>query len=36
MEYLLCDNPWDKEEIEAINSVIDSGMYTMSKNVSEY
>lgn len=36
MEYLLCDNPWDKEEIEAINSVIESGMYTMSKNVAEY
>lgn len=36
MEYLLCDNPWDNEEIEAINSVIDSGMYTMSKNVAEY
>ncbi len=36
MEYLLCDNPWNEEEIEAINSVIDSGMYTMSKNVSEY
>lgn len=36
MEYLLCDNPWDQEEIDAINSVIDSGMYTMSKNVAEY
>ena len=36
MEYLLCDNPWDKEEIEAINSVIESGLYTMSKNVAEY
>lgn len=36
MEYLLCDNPWDDEEIKAINSVISSGMYTMSKNVAEY
>lgn len=36
MEYLLCDNPWNEEEIEAINSVIESGMYSMSKNVSEY
>lgn len=36
MKYLLCDNPWDKEEIEAINSVIDTGMYTMGKNVAEY
>lgn len=36
MEYLLCDNPWNEEEIEAIHSVIDSGMYTMSKNVAEY
>ena len=36
MDYLLCDNPWDQEEIDAINSVIDSGMYTMSKNVAEY
>ncbi len=36
MEYLLCDNPWNEEEIEAINSVIESGMYTMSKNVAEY
>ncbi len=36
MEYLLCDNPWNEEEIEAIKSVIDSGMYTMSENVAEY
>ena len=36
MEYLLCDNPWDGEEIKAINSVIDTGMYTMSKFVVEY
>ncbi len=36
MEYLLCDDPWGNEEIEAINSVIESGMYSMSKNVAEY
>lgn len=36
MEYLLCDDPWDDEEIEAIHSVIESGMYSMSKNVAEY
>lgn len=36
MEYLLCDNPWNEDEIEAINSVVDSGMHTMSKNVEEY
>lgn len=36
MEFKLCDNPWDKEEIEAIQSVIDKDMYTMGKNVAEY
>ena len=36
MEYLLCDNPWNDDEIEAINSVIETGMYTMGKNVAEY
>jgi CDP-6-deoxy-D-xylo-4-hexulose-3-dehydrase len=36
MEYLLCDNPWNDEEIEAINSVVATGMYTMGKNVAEY
>lgn len=36
MEYLLCDNPWNNEEIEAINSVVSSGVYTMGKNVAEY
>ena len=36
MEFLLCDNPWDDEEIKAIQSVIDSGMYTMSKYVKAY
>lgn len=36
MEFKLCDNPWDNEEIEAIQSVIDSDMYTMGKNVAEY
>lgn len=36
MDFKLCDNPWDNEEIEAIQSVIDSGMYTMGKNVFEF
>lgn len=36
MEYLLCDNPWDDEEIQAIHDVMESGMYSMSKNVAEY
>ena len=36
MEYLLCDNPWGKEEIQAINDVIETGMYSMSKFVAEY
>ncbi|OON88468.1 pyridoxamine 5-phosphate oxidase [Oribacterium sp. C9] len=36
MDFKLCDNPWDKEEIQAIQSVIDSDMYTMGKNVAEY
>lgn len=36
MDFKLCDNPWGTEEIDAIESVIDSGMYTMGKNVAEY
>lgn len=36
MKFPLCDNPWGTEEIDAINSVIDSGMYTMGKNVAAY
>ena len=36
MEYLLCDNPWDNEEIKAIHDVIETGMYSMSKHVAEY
>lgn len=36
MKYLLCDNPWNDEEIQAISDVIESGMYSMSKNVAEY
>lgn len=36
MEYRLCDNPWDNEELSAIQSVIDSDMYTMGKKVAEY
>lgn len=36
MRYLLCDDPWDDEEIQAIESVVQSGMYTMGKRVAEY
>lgn len=36
MEYLLCDNPWDVEEINAIEEVINSGRYTMGDNVKLY
>lgn len=36
MDYKLCDNPWNHEELEAIQSVIDSDMYTMGKKVAEY
>lgn len=36
MEFKLCDNPWNQDEIDAIQSVIDSGMYSMGKNVAEY
>lgn len=36
MDFKLCDNPWNEEELEAIQSVIDSDMYTMGKNVAEY
>lgn len=34
--YKLASSSWDKEEIEAINKVIDSGFYTMSKYVKEF
>lgn len=36
MQYKLCDDPWGKEEIAAIQSVIDSGMYTMGAKVRQY
>lgn len=36
MNYMLCDDPWDGEELKAIERVIQSGMYTMGKNVAEY
>lgn len=36
MQYKLCDNPWGKEEIEAIHSVIASDMYTMGENVRKF
>lgn len=36
MEFKLCDNPWGQEEIDAIQGVIESGMYSMGENVAEY
>ena len=36
MEFKLCDNPWDEEELDAIQRVIDSNMYTMGSYVKEY
>ena len=36
MNFKLCDNPWDEKEINAIQDVVDSDMYTMGKNVAEY
>ena len=36
MDFKLCDNPWGTEELGAIQSVIESDMYTMGKNVAEY
>lgn len=36
MEFKLCDNPWDNEEIEAIQEVVDSGMYSMGAHVAEF
>lgn len=36
MNFKLCDNPWNHEELEAIQSVINSDMYTMGENVAEY
>lgn len=36
MDFKLCDNPWDDEELKAIQSVIDSDMYSMGKKVAEY
>lgn len=36
MQFKLCDDPWGREEISAIQSVIDSGMYTMGEKVRRY
>lgn len=36
MNFKLCDNPWNEEEIKAIQDVVESDMYTMGKNVAEY
>ena len=35
-EYKLATSSWDSKEISAINKVISSGHYTMSKNVFEF
>jgi CDP-6-deoxy-D-xylo-4-hexulose-3-dehydrase len=36
MEFKLCDNPWNHKELEAIQRVVDSDMYTMGECVAEY
>lgn len=36
MEFKLCDNPWGPEEIDAIEKVIKSNMYTMGQEVKKY
>lgn len=36
MEFKLCDNPWNGEELKAIQSVIDSDMYSMGQKVFTY
>lgn len=34
--YSLASNSWDQRELEAIQKVIDSGMYTMGNNVAQF
>ncbi len=36
MKYSLCDDPWDNNEINAIEKVIKSGRYTMGENVENF
>ena len=36
MIYPLAYSTWDKEEIEAIQKVIDTDMYTMGKHVKQF
>lgn len=36
MVYPLCDDPWGNEEIDAIQAVIKSGMYTMGSYVKQF
>ncbi len=36
MEYKLASSTWDQKELEAIQSVIDSDMYSMGQRVKEY
>ena len=35
-KYQLASSSWDSKEIDAINKVIDSNMFTMGKHVAEY
>ena len=36
IKYPLIHSTWNKQEIKAINKVVKTGMFTMSKNVSEF
>ena len=36
MKYNLASSSWDHKEIDAMNRVIDSGFYTMGKNVEKF
>lgn len=36
MPYSLASSTWDQEELDAMQSVIDSGMFTMGKHVAEF
>lgn len=36
IKYPLIHSTWNKQEIKAINKVVNTGMFTMSKNVSEF
>ena len=36
MKYSLSSDTWDKEELQAIQDVIDSGRYTMGPKVAQF